>query len=153
MHKVLKDDGYIVITFHNKEIAEWNDFVNAVRNAGFKFDKVTHQYNRRSGESHVSNPYGTSGSDFYIRCVKQRDVDFSNDTSALEHFIFQKTIEVIARRAEPTPYDFILNGVLPELLQAGYLQPEEPAREIDKVLEKHIGEDKVFKVTDNPKNK
>ena len=81
MHKVLKDDGYIVITFHNKEMAEWNDFVNAVRNAGFKFDKVTHQYNRRSGESHVSNPYGTSGSDFYIRCVKQRDVDFSNDTS------------------------------------------------------------------------
>ena len=153
MHKVLKDDGYIVITFHSKEMAEWNDFVNAVRNAGFKFDKVTHQYNRRSGESHVSNPYGTSGSDFYIRCVKQRDVDFSNDTSALEHFIFQKTIEVIARRAEPTPYDFILNGVLPELLQAGYLQPEEPAREIDKVLEKHIGADKVFKVTDNTENK
>ena len=153
MHKVLKDDGYIVITFHSKEMEEWNDFVNAVRNAGFKFDKVTHQYNRRSGESNVSNPYGTAGSDFYIRCVKKRDVDFSNDTSALEHFIFQKSIEVIARRAEPTPYDFILNGVLPELLQAGYLQPEEPAQEINKVLEQHIGENKVFKVIDNPKNK
>jgi len=153
MHKVLKDDGYIVITFHNKEMEEWNDFVNAVRNAGFRFDKVTHQYNRRSGESNVSNPYGTAGSDFYIRCVKKRDVDFTNDASALEHFIFQKSIEVIARRAEPTPYDFILNGVLPELLQAGYLQPEEPSQAIDQVLEKHTGEGRVFSVTENPLNK
>ena len=153
MHKVLKDDGYIVITFHNKEMEEWNDFVNAVRNAGFKFDKVTHQYNRRSGESNVSNPYGTAGSDFYIRCVKKREVDFTNDTSALEHFIFQKSIEVITRRAEPTPYDFILNGVLPELLQAGYLQPEEPSQAINQVLKKYTGEGNVFSVTENPLNK
>ena len=34
---------------------------SAIRNAGFKFDKVTHQYNKRSGESNVSNPYGTRG--------------------------------------------------------------------------------------------
>jgi len=148
MHKVLKDDGYLVITFHSKEMTEWNDFTNAVRNAGFKFDKVTHQYNRRSGESNVSNPYGTAGSDFYIRCVKQRDVDFSNDKSALEHFILQKSIEVIARRAEPTPYDFLLNGVLPELLQAGYLRPDEPSQEINKVLSKYVGNDGIFIVKD-----
>jgi DNA modification methylase len=153
MHKVLKDDGYLVVTFHNKEMKEWNDFVNAVRNAGFKFDKVTHQYNRRSGESNVSNPYGTAGSDFYIRCVKKRDVDFSDDTSALEYFILQKTIDVIARRAEPTPYDFILNGVLPELLQAGYLQPEEPAEEINKVLAQYIGKDNIFTVSDESGSK
>jgi hypothetical protein len=146
LHKVLKDDGYMVVTFHNKEMQEWNDFTNAVRNAGFKFDKVTHQYNKRSGESNVSNPYGTAGSDFYIRCVKSRDVDFSNDRSALEHFILQKSIEVIARRAEPTPYEFILNGVWPELLQAGYLQPEEPSKEINKVLSQYVGEGKIFKI-------
>ena len=46
---------------------------------GFKFDKITHQYNKRSGEANVSNPYGTSGADFYIRAVKHRDVDFSDD--------------------------------------------------------------------------
>ena len=153
MHKVLKDDGYMVVTFHSKEMQEWNDFVNAVRNAGFKFDKITHQYNRRSGESNVSNPYGTAGSDFYIRCVKKRDVDFSNDRSALEHFVFQKTTEVVARRAEPTPYDFILNSVLPEMLQAGFLQPDEPAHEINKILKQYTGEGKTFSVTDNPSNK
>lgn len=153
LHKVLKDDGYMVVTFHNKEMQEWNDFVNAVRSAGFKFDKVTHQYNKRSGESNVSNPYGTAGSDFYIRCVKTRDVDFTDDKSALEHFILNKTIEVVSRRAEPTPYDFIINGVLPEMLQAGYLQPEEPSKEINKVLVNYIGADKIFCVDNDTESK
>lgn len=149
MHKVLKDDGYMVITFHNQEMQEWNDFVNAVRNAGFKFDKVTHQYNKRSGESNVSNPYGTTGSDFYIRCVKTRDVDFTDDQSELEHFVLQKTIEIIATRNEKTPFTFIVNGLLPEMLQAGHLRPEEPTQELQSILNKYVGKDKVFVVTHN----
>lgn len=153
MHKVLKDDGYLVVTFHSKEMKEWNDFTNAVRNAGFKFDKVTHQYNRRSGESNVSDPYGTAASDFYIRCVKNRAVDFSDDKSELSHFIVQKVISIIAERAEPTPYTFIENGVLPELLQAGFLRPGEPGEEIQKILQQHTGSDAVFSVTKNRQSK
>lgn len=149
MHKVLKDDGYMVITFHNQEMQEWNDFVNAIRNAGFKFDKVTHQYNKRSGESNVSNPYGTTGSDFYIRCVKKRDVDFTDDQSELNHFILHKTIEIIATRNEKTPFTFIVNGLLPEMLQAGHLRPEEPVRELKAILNEYVGEDKIFNVTEN----
>lgn len=149
LHKVLKDDGYMVVTFHNQEMQEWNDFVNAVRNAGFKFDKVTHQYNKRSGESNVSNPYGTTGSDFYIRCVKSREVDFTDDQSELEHFILQKTIEIIATRNEKTPFTFIVNGLLPEMLQAGHLRPEEPTHELLTILNKYVGENKIFDVTPN----
>lgn len=149
MHKVLKDEGYLVVTFHNQEMQEWNDFVNAVRNAGFKFDKVTHQYNKRSGESNVSNPYGTTGSDFYIRCVKKRDVDFTDDQSELKHFILQKTIEIIATRNEETPFTFIVNGLLPEMLQAGHLRPEEPTEELRTILSEYVGEGNIFKVTPN----
>ena len=143
MHRVLKDDGYMVVTFHSQEMQDWNDFVNCVRNAGFKFDKVTHQYNKRSGESNVAMPYGTTGSDFYIRCVKKRTVDFTDDKSELEHFILQKTIEIIAERNEKTPFTFIVNGLLPELLQAGYLSIEEP-RELQDILKKYVGKDNVF---------
>ena len=148
MHRVLKDDGYMVVTFHSQEMQDWNDFVNCVRNAGFKFDKVTHQYNKRSGESNVAMPYGTTGSDFYIRCVKKRTVDFTDDKSELEHFILQKTIEIIAERNEKTPFTFIVNGLLPELLQAGYLSIEEP-RELQDILKKYVGKDNVFCVTHN----
>lgn len=153
LHRVLKDDGYIVITFHHKKLQEWNDFVRSVRLAGFKFDKVTHQYNRRSGESNVANPYGTSGADFYIRCVKRRTVDFSDDTSGLNHFIVQKATEIIGQRNEPTPYDFIIAGLVPEMLQAGYMQPREYKDEILKVLSDNTGEDKTFTTWQNKDNK
>ncbi|HEY0022961.1 MAG TPA: hypothetical protein VGB24_08625 [Longimicrobium sp.] len=153
IHTALKDDGYLVVTFHHPKLREWNDFVNAVRAAGFRFDKVTHQYNRRSGESNVSMPYGTSGADFYIRCVKKRDIDFTDDRSGLEHFIRQKAIETIAARGEKTPYEFIVAALIPEMLQAGYLQPDEYKSEIRRVLEADVGKNKIFEVTENPDTK
>lgn len=153
LHRVLKDDGYCVITFHHKKMQEWNDFVRAVRLAGFKFDKVTHQYNRRSGESNVANPYGTSGADFYIRCVKHRGVDFSDDISGLKHFIIEKTKEIISLRNEPTPYEFIVAGIIPEMLQAGYQEPKEYREEINRVLLQNIGEGNIFRTWKNEDDK
>ena len=153
LHIVLKDNGYLVVTFHHKRLLEWNDFVKAVRLAGFTIDKVTHQYNRRSGEANVANPYGTSGADFYIRCVKHRDVDFTDDTSGLEHFVLQKAIEIIGQRNEPTPYDFLVAGVLPEMLQAGYTQPSDYKNEIDRILRVHVGPGKTFTVSPNTSSK
>jgi len=153
IHRALKDDGFLIITFHHKKIEEWNDFVRAVKYAGFKFDKITHQYNKRSGESNVSNPYGTSGADFYIRCVKHRDVDFSDDQSGLEHFIIQKAIDIISDRNQPTPSTFLVSGLIPELLQAGFFQPDEYKNEIEQILTRNSGEGKIFKRWDNEENK
>jgi hypothetical protein len=153
LHRALKDDGFLVVTFHHKKLQEWNDFVKAVRFAGFKFDKVTHQYNRRSGEANVANPYGTSGADFYIRCVKHRDVDFTDDVSGLEHFVTEKAKEIISLRNEPTPYDFIIAGLVPEMLQAGYTQPQDYKNEINRILMRNVGPEKIFKVLKNSTNK
>lgn len=153
IHKVLKKDGVLVVTFHHKKIKEWNDFVRSVKFAGFKFDKITHQYNKRSGESNVSNPYGTSGADFYIRCLKYRDVDFSDDRSGLEHFIKYKAIEIIVERNQPTPLSFLVSGLIPELLQAGYFQPDEYKNEIEEILLSNSGEGQVFKVEKNTETK
>jgi DNA modification methylase len=152
MHTVLNDDGYLVVTFHHNKIEEWNEFIQAIKLSGFKIDKVTHQYNKRSGESNVSNPYGTSGADFYIRCVKHREVDFTDDSSGFEHYVVQKTIEIIAKRTEPTPFTFIINGLVPEMLQAGYLSSDDN-KEIEKILSNYEGEGKIFKKKANTENK
>ena len=153
IHHVLKEDGYLVVTFHHKKMVEWNTFINAVRIAGFKVDKVLHQYNRRSGESNVSNPYGTSGSDFYIRCVKHRDIDFTDNKSRLRYFVRQKAIEIIAARNEPTPYSFIVQGLIPEMIQAGYIQPEDYQEEISRILSTYVGPHNLFNVEKNKDNK
>ena len=76
LFKILKKKGVIVFTFHNKDIKIWNAFLHAIALSGFKIEKVIHQQNRRTGESNVANPYGTSASDFYIRCVKKPTASF-----------------------------------------------------------------------------
>lgn len=153
MYKVLKPDHLMVVTFHNQDIKEWNDFVGAIREAGFTFEKVTHQYNKRSGESNVANPYGTTSSDFYIRCKKATSKESSGVREELDRFVIERTKAILIERSEPTPFTFILNGLLPDMLQAGYLQPEKPAEELQKILSNEIGKDKMFSVAPNKKDK
>ena len=153
MFRVLKPNHYMVVTFHNQDIKEWNDFVSAIREAGFTFEKVTHQYNKRSGESNVANPYGTTSSDFYIRCKKVDTPEGNDERMELKRFVIQRTIAILVDRSEATPFTFILNGLLPDMLQAGYLQPDEPAEELKKILADEVGDGKIFKVDVDLKDK
>lgn len=153
MYKVLKPNHYMVVTFHNQDIKEWNDFVSAIRESGFVFEKVTHQYNKRSGESNVANPYGTTSSDFYIRCRKAEIENKQDERIELNRFVIERTKALLIERSEPTPFTFIVNGLLPDMLQAGYLQPTEPAEELQRMLAQEVGVDKIFCVAKNLKDK
>lgn len=150
LHKVLKDDGKLVLTFHNKEVDIWNAFLNSVVLAGFKIEKVIHQQNRRTGESNVANPYGTSGADFYIRCVKSLDVRFETDKDEFEHYVLTKAIQLIALRNEPTPYQILFNGLLVEISKAGF-DLQDFDKNIEKILSQHVGT--IFKITNNSADK
>ncbi len=146
VHKVLKDDGKIVFTFHNSDISVWNSFLNSIAMAGFKIEKVIHQQNRRTGESNVANPYGTSATDFYIRCVKSPNTTFNTDKDEFEHFVLTKAISIVAQRNEPTPFQILYNGLLAEISSAGF-DVEDFDQKIEKLLSQHVG--KVFELTDN----
>jgi 16S rRNA G966 N2-methylase RsmD len=150
LHTALCDDGRLVVTFHHQQVREFNDFVLAVKGAGFFFEKVTHQYNRRSGESNVANPYGVSGSDFYVRCVKRRDMNVTDKAGGLERFIVVKAIEIIGQRNEQTPYNFLFEALWPELLQAGFTQPKDSSDEIRRVLSANEGSGRIFVRRTNP---
>lgn len=150
IHRVLKDEGKLVVTFHHQDVREFNDFILAVKGAGFIVDKVTHQYNRRSGESNVANPYGVSASDFYVRCVKRRVIDFTDRQSELERYIIDTAITIIGRRNEPTPYSFLFQSLWPELLQAGFVQPQDSRDEVTRVLNANAGPGRIFRRQTNP---
>jgi hypothetical protein len=151
VHRVLADDGRLVVTFHHQLVREFNDFALAVKEAGFVIQKVTHQYNRRSGESNVANPYGVSASDFYVRCIKRGDIEVGDKPEdQLGKFIIQKAIEIIGGRNEPTPYAFLFESLWPELLQAGYTQPKDSNDEMRRFLSLNEGEGKIFRRTANP---
>ena len=146
LFKVLKNDGKIIFTFHNKDIKIWNAFLNAIALSGFKIEKVIHQQNRRTGESNVANPYGTSASDFYIRCIKKPTANFKTNEQEFEHYVIEKTISLIAQRNEPTPYQILFNGLLAEISSAGF-NIEDFDNNIEQILSAHIGS--IFELKDN----
>lgn len=145
LFKILKPDGKIVFTFHNKNIRIWNAFLKAVFLAGFEIEKVIHQHNRRTGESNVANPYGTSATDFYIRCIKKPVTQLKSQTDEFEQYVVKTAIELIAQRNEPTPFQILFNGLLAEISSAGF-DVVDFDKNIEKILEKHIGS--IFDITD-----
>lgn len=147
---VLKDNGKIVFTFHNKDLEIWNAFLKSITSSGLKIEKVLHQENARSGESAVAMPYGTSSSDFYIRCVKGQSKKLNTDIEKFKNFIIYKSIEIIASRNEKTPYQFLFNGLLPEISTAGY-DLDKFDGTIEKILSEQIN--KIFKLSSNKENK
>ncbi len=149
LRKVLKDNGKIVFTFHNKEIPIWNAFLKSITLAGFEIEKVIHQQNRRTGEANVANPYGTSGTDFYIRCIKSPQVKLKTEKDEFEHFVLNKAIEILALRNEPTPFLFLFNGLLAEISSAGF-DLEDFDENVKQILTKNIG--KIFELTENNSN-
>ena len=150
LRTVLKDEGKIVFTFHNKEIPIWNAFLKSITLAGFKIEKVIHQQNRRTGEANVANPYGTSGTDFYIRCIKSPEVKLKTEKDEFEHFIINKAIGILALRNEPTPFLFLFNGLLAEISSAGF-DLDDFDENVKQILNKNIG--KIFELTENDTNK
>ena len=153
LHYVLKDNHYMVVTFHNQDQVEWHEFISAIRLAGFSIEKVTHQYNKRSGESNVSNPYGTSGSDLYIRCIKKTHIEHFDEKVNFKRFIIDKAIEIIANRCEPTEFEFIHTPLLAAMIQEGFMEPDSPTIELKKILEEETGPEKIFCVTKNEEGK
>jgi len=149
LNKILKPEGKLIFTFHSSEIEMWNIFLKAISLSGLKVEKVIHQQNKRTGESNVSNPYGTSASDFYIRCIKS-NTPLKNDFDQFKHFVISEAVEIVAKRNEPTPYDFLLTGLLTSVSSGGYdLTTFE--QDLKKVLDEQIGV--IFKLTDNLMNK
>ena len=147
LYKVLKDDSKIVFTFHNQDIKIWNAFLISIVESGFQIEKVIHQQNRRTGESNVANPYGTSGTDFYIRCVKSNIINpIKTSKEEFENFIVQRAISIITARNEPTPYQILFNGLLSEISKAG-MDLDKFDDNIMELLSKHTND--IFIITEN----
>ncbi len=147
LYSVLKSDGKVVFTFHNKDLMVWNAFLRSISKAGFKIEKIIHQQNRRTGESNVANPYGTSASDFYIRCSKSEYVkQIKTSKDEFENFIVDRAVNIIKARNEATPYQILFNGLLSEISKAGF-DLENFDENIHYFLEKHIGD--VFTIEKN----
>lgn len=151
MRKVLKDDGKIVLTFNNKDLQTWKALLKSIELSGLKIEKVIHQQNRRTGESNVSDPFGSSASDFYIRCIKSDQLYLKEVTkNELDSIMLKITEDIIRERNEPTPYQILFNGVLANMSLYD-IDYKDVDNDFNKFLEQY--KDIVFTTTDNKSNK
>ena len=112
---VSKADAKMVLTFNNKEPKVWKSLLGAILDSGYCIEKVIHQQNLRSGESNVADKYGTSSTDFYIRCIKNKNSVNQLQIVDLQNYICEIAEEIILSRNEPTPYQILFNGILTKL--------------------------------------
>lgn len=112
---VSKQNAKIVLTFNNKENVVWKSLLGSILDSGYAVEKVIHQQNMRSGESNVVDKYGTSSTDFYIRCVDNKKFLQCDTPNDLQEYICELAEKIILERFEPTPYQILFNGIIANL--------------------------------------
>lgn len=140
-HTVLKPGRYLTVTFHNTSIQVWNSIIRAVVLAGFDLEKIIYQPPARASAKSLLQPYGSAVGDYYIRFIKPKGTSaFATQESSEEVYqrvLIRAATKILAERGEPTPYTFILNGIIVELKNFGALLSGK--MDPDAVMRKHIG--------------
>jgi DNA modification methylase len=125
LFRVLKPKKYMTVTFHNTDIKVWNDIIGACIYAGFDLEKIIYQPPARTSAKGLLAPYASAVGDYYIRFSKPEITKGKEqeifDEERYKRIIVEAAKRIIAERGEPTPYTFILNGIIVELKKEGAL--------------------------------
>ncbi len=125
IYRALKPGKYMTVTFHNRDIKVWNAIISACVYAGFDLKKIIYQIPARPSAKGLLAPYGSAIGDYYIRFKKPETEKPKNpqqiDEERYKRIIVESAKRIIAERGEPTPYTFILNGIIVELKEEGAL--------------------------------
>lgn len=145
MYKVLKLNGYLTLTFHNPTFVVRNATIRAGTHAGFEFEKIHHQPTAQKSGKSLLQPFGSAMGDFYLRFHKPASEQSRGqqpreiDEKRFEKIVVDTTIELLAERAEPTPYTIIINFIDPVLAKNGFFSTLQTGLDVKSVLKRHIG--------------
>jgi len=150
IYQVLKPGRFLTVTFHSTDIDVWNSIIIAVRLAGFDLEKIIYQPPAVRSAKASLQPYGSAVGDYYIRFrkleQKREIVEEPRDIYKYRRIVVETAKKIIAERGEPTPYTFILNGIIPELDKQGvFFVDKRGSKGIDEVLRDRMNVDFVLK--------
>jgi len=146
-HKVLRPDHYLTLTFHNPTFMVRNATVRAGVYAGFDYEHIHHQPLGQVSAKAMLQPFGSAQGDFYLRFAKTTKPARAMEEISEERFrriVIETCKEVIARRAEPTPYTILVNQVDPVLAKRGLFGTLHTGLDVKTALEESIGKDFVL---------
>ncbi len=125
IYNVLKRGRWMTVTFHNTNIKVWNAIISACILAGFDLEKIIYQEPARPSAKGLLAQYGSAIGDYYIRFRKpkidKRKKEIGINEERYKRTVLESAKKIIAERGEPTPYTYILNGIIVELKKEGAL--------------------------------
>lgn len=148
IYKVLRLNKYLTLTFHNPTFKVRNATIRAGTHAGFDFEKIHHQPTAQKSGKSLLQPFGSAMGDFYLRFHKpvsakvKLEAPDEIDEKRFEKIVVDTTIDLLAERAEPTPYTIIINYIDPVLARSGYFSSLHTGLDVKTVLKNHL--DKEF---------
>ena len=141
-YKVLRPEHCLTLTFHNPTFMVRNATVRAGVFSGFDYEHIHHQPLGQVSAKAMLQPFGSAQGDFYLRFVKTarpaRKME-AIDENRFRRIVIETCRDVIARRAEPTPYTILINQVDPELARRGLFGELKTGLDVRKVLEERPG--------------
>lgn len=143
LYRVLRRGRHLTLTFHSPTFKVRNATVRAGVYAGFDYQKIHHQPLGQVSAKAMLQPFGSAQGDFYLRFEKPatRRVKPMEEVTE-ERFraiVVEKCKEVIAERAEPTPYTILLNQVDPELAKMGLFGTLKTGLDVKTALQDEVG--------------
>jgi hypothetical protein len=141
-YKVLRPECCLTLTFHNPTFMIRNATVRAGVFAGFDYEHIHHQPPGQVSAKAMLQPFGSAQGDFYLRFVKTEHPARQMEEITEERFrriVLETCKEVIAIRAEPTPYTILINQVDPVLAKRGLFGTLQTGLDVKTVLEESIG--------------
>ncbi|MGA3178727.1 MAG: DNA methyltransferase [Verrucomicrobiota bacterium] len=144
MYRVLRPERVLTLTFHNPTFMVRNATVRAGVFAGFDYEHIHHQPLAQVSAKAMMQPFGSAQGDFYLRFAKTarpaRPMEEINE-DRFRRIVIETCREVIAHRAEPTPYTILLNQVDPVLARRGLFGTLQTGLDVKTVLEESIGKE------------
>ncbi|MCX6905030.1 MAG: DNA methyltransferase [Verrucomicrobia bacterium] len=142
-YKVLRPGRYLTLTFHNPTFKVRNATVRAGVFAGFDYQKVHHQPLGQVSAKSMLQPFGSAQGDFYLRFAKSDGQQVRQMEEVTEErfrrIVLETCKQVIAERAEPTPYTILINFIDPVLARMGLFGTLDTGLDVKEVLEASVG--------------
>ncbi len=143
---VLRKGRFVTLTFHNPTFKVRNATVRAGVFAGFDYEKVHHQPLGQVSAKAMLQPFGSAQGDFYLRFAKpkaRRGVHRMEEVTEerFRRIVIETCRQVIAERAEPTPYTILLNFIDPVLARMGLFGTLKTGLDVKAVLKDAVGQD------------
>src|SRR5437867_12112271 len=141
-YRVLRSERYLTLTFHNPTFKVRNATVRGGVEAGFDYEHIHHQPLGQVSAKAMLQPFGSAQGDFYLRFAKTGRPVRQMEEITEERFrriVIETCREVIASRAEPTPYTILINQVDPVLAKRGLFGTLQTGLDVKTVLEESVG--------------